>query len=122
VEKSALEKAEDECYEDAWQRAKAREAAAAKRQQHAVLPMRRRQSRSTRPRGIADEWDELAAGRNLYEGALTAAVIAAVRHRHTEYDAMLAAGKDRLLARQEIADRVQTILADWREGQFRVAP
>ena len=28
-----MEKAEDECYEDAWQRAKAREAAAAKRQQ-----------------------------------------------------------------------------------------
>jgi hypothetical protein len=50
------------------------------------------------------------AGRNLDEGALTAAVTAAVRHQHTEYDAMLAAGMDRLLARQQIADRVQAIL------------
>jgi hypothetical protein len=54
------------------------------------------------------------AGRNLDEGALTAAVNAAVRHQHTEYDAMLAAGMDRLLARQQIADRVQAILAAWR--------
>ena len=57
------------------------------------------------------------AGRNLDEGALTAAVTAAVRHRHTEYDAMLAAGMDRLLARQQIADRVQAILAIWRVHQ-----
>jgi hypothetical protein len=51
----------------------------------------------------------------LDEGALTAAANAAVRHQRTEYDAMLAAGMDRLLARQQIVDRVQTILADWRE-------
>jgi hypothetical protein len=51
----------------------------------------------------------------LDEGALTAAVIAAVRHQHTEYDAMLAAGMDRLLAREHIADRVQTTLEAWRE-------
>ncbi len=44
-----------------------------------------------------------------------AAVAAAVRHQHTEYDAMLVAGMDRLLARQQIADRVQAILAAWRE-------
>jgi len=56
-----------------------------------------------------------AAGRNLNEGALTAAVIAGVRHKYTGYDALLAAGVDRLLARQQIADRVQAILAAWRE-------
>jgi hypothetical protein len=50
----------------------------------------------------------------LDEGALTAAVIAAVRHQRTDYDAMLAAGMDRLLARQEIADKVEAILAGWR--------
>jgi hypothetical protein len=50
----------------------------------------------------------------LDEGALTAAVTAAVRHRHTAYDAMLASGKERLSARRQIADRVQAILADWR--------
>jgi hypothetical protein len=54
------------------------------------------------------------AGRNLDEGALTAAVTAAVRHQHTEYDALLAGGMDRLRAREEIADRVRAILADWR--------
>jgi hypothetical protein len=56
-----------------------------------------------------------AAGRNLEERALAAAVAAAVRHKHTEYDALLAAGLDRPLARQQVADQVQAILAAWRE-------
>jgi hypothetical protein len=56
-----------------------------------------------------------AAGRKLEEQALTAAVTAAVRHKHTRYDALLAAGVDRALARAQVADRVQEILAAWRE-------
>jgi hypothetical protein len=56
-----------------------------------------------------------AAGRKLEEQALAAAVTAAVRHEHTEYDALLAAGVDRALARLQVADRVQAILAAWRE-------
>jgi hypothetical protein len=44
-----------------------------------------------------------AAGRNLDE----AAVAAAVRHTHTNYDELLAAGLDRDLARRQVADRVQ---------------
>jgi hypothetical protein len=56
-----------------------------------------------------------AAGRKLEEQALAAAVSAAVRHKHTEYDALLAAGMDRALARQQVADRVQAILAAWRD-------
>lgn len=37
-----------------------------------------------------------------------------IRHRCTGYDALLAAGVDRLLARERIGGRVQAILADWR--------
>jgi hypothetical protein len=56
-----------------------------------------------------------SAGRNLDEGALTAAVTAAVRHKRTQYDAMLASGMDRSLARQKIADEVEEILEAWLE-------
>jgi hypothetical protein len=45
---------------------------------------------------------------------LTAAVIAAVRHKHTEYDKLLARGMDRPTAREEVSDRIQEILEAWR--------
>ncbi len=130
VEKSALEKAEQECSEDAWDRAKARAAGAARRQEQD----RELIARMTAEIGIlfprcppreaaaiamhtatrnSGRVGRTAAGRNLDEGALTAAVNAAVRHQYTEYDAMLAAGMDRLLARQQIANRVRAILAAW---------
>ena len=54
------------------------------------------------------------AGRNLEEYALTAAVIAAVRHKHTEYDKLLAQGMDRATARQRVGDKIDEILAAWR--------
>jgi hypothetical protein len=56
-----------------------------------------------------------AAGRNLEEQALAAAVAAAVRHKHTEYDTLLAAGLDRSRARQQVADQAHAILAAWRQ-------
>ena len=55
------------------------------------------------------------AGRTLEEGALTAAVTAAVRHRPTDYDALLMSGVERNLARQKVADRVEDILDSWRQ-------
>jgi hypothetical protein len=54
-----------------------------------------------------------AAGRNLDEQTPTAAVAAAVRHRHTEYESLLASGLDRALARERVTDQVQAILAAW---------
>jgi hypothetical protein len=131
VEKSGLEKAEQECSEDAGARAKARAAGAARRLEHDRELVARMAAEigklfpgcplaeaaaiaahtATRNSGRVGR---TLAGRNLDEGALTAAVTAAVRHRRTEYDAMLAAGMDRVRAREEIADRVQMILADWR--------
>jgi hypothetical protein len=55
------------------------------------------------------------AGRNLDENALTLAVIAAIRHKHTPYDELLASGVDRVTARQQIVATVEKIMARWRE-------
>jgi hypothetical protein len=131
VEPAALEKAEEECSEDAGERAKARAAGAARRQKQdrELVAQMTVEIGKLFPRCPPGEAAAIAAhtakrnsgrvgrtfaGRNLDEGALTAAVIAAVRHQRTDYDAMLAAGMDRLLARQEIADKVEAILAGWR--------
>ena len=131
VEQSALEKAEQECSEDAGESAKARTVGAARRrgQDRELIARMTVQIGKLFPRCPPREAAAIAAhtatrnsgrvgrtlaGRNLDEGALTAAVAAAVRHQHTEYDAMLAAGMGRLFARQQIADRVQAILAAWR--------
>ena len=131
VEKAALEKAETECAEDAGDRAKVRNAAAAQRKKQ--------------DRTLVEQWtakiDALfpscppaeaaaiaghaavrgsgrvgrtAAGRQLEEQAIAAAVAAAVRHRYTNYDELLAAGMDRATARQQVAARVQATLAVWR--------
>jgi hypothetical protein len=54
------------------------------------------------------------AGRNLEVRALTAAVVAAVRHLHTEYDKLLAQGIDRAAARESVGDKIDKILAVWR--------
>jgi hypothetical protein len=53
------------------------------------------------------------AGRNLEDRALFAAVAAAVRHNHTNYDELLASGADRDSARERVGERVREILARW---------
>ncbi len=53
------------------------------------------------------------AGRSLDDRAPTLAVIAAIGHRHTNYDELLASGADRADARQRVADRVDEILTRW---------
>jgi hypothetical protein len=132
VEPSGLARAEEECVLDAGERAKARAAGAVRRQQQdrELIVRMTAEIRILFPNCPSGEAAAIAAhtatrnsgrvgrtaaGQSLDEGALSAAVTAAVRHRHTEYDALLAAGMDRLLARQEIADRVQSILSAWRE-------
>ncbi|MGD0698234.1 MAG: DUF2293 domain-containing protein [Terriglobia bacterium] len=54
-----------------------------------------------------------AAGRALEEGALRLAVIASIRHKHTEYDELLMSGLDRTNARCEVQDRIQEVLSNW---------
>lgn len=56
------------------------------------------------------------AARNLENEPLIAAVRAAVRHKHTRYDEMLAQGIDRMTPRGEVADKIEEILAAWRRS------
>jgi len=131
VEPAAIEKAEQECSEDAEERAKARAAGAVRRQEEdrALIAEMTRQIAILFPRCPPKEAAAIAAhtakrgsgrvgrsaaGRKLQEQALTLAVAAAVRHNHTKYDELLASGADRGLARQAVADRVAEMLENWR--------
>jgi hypothetical protein len=131
VEQAALEKAERECVEDAEERAAARVRAAEARGEQDRELVRRMMERLADlfpgcPRGEIREIashtaargsgrvGRTAAGRNLEERALTAAAIAAIRHRHTNYDSLLASGVDRELARERVVDKVEEVLDDWR--------
>ena len=132
VEPSALEKAERECTEDAEARARQRSRAASQRaeQDRELVERMTEQIRLLFPGCPANEARVIAvhtavrgsgrvgrtaAGRNLDEQALSAAVAAAVRHRHTKYDELLASGLDRASARERVGDRVREMLEAWRE-------
>ena len=54
------------------------------------------------------------AGRSLEEEALTAAVIAAIRHKHTNYDRLLMKGVSRSDARDAVHDQIDRLLDRWR--------
>ncbi|MGX7826827.1 DUF2293 domain-containing protein [Actinokineospora sp. 24-640] len=56
-----------------------------------------------------------AAGQALDEQAVTLAVVAAIRHEETDYDAMLMAGVPRAVARERIRGDVDRVLARWRQ-------
>jgi hypothetical protein len=132
VESSALQRAEQECLDDADERAVARARGAEQRRKQDVelAAQMTKQIALLFPRCPASEVAEIAehtarrgsgrvgrttAGRNLDENALTLAVLAAIRHRHTRYDELLASGVDRVTARQQIAGTVEEILARWRQ-------
>ncbi|HWG19967.1 MAG TPA: DUF2293 domain-containing protein [Terracidiphilus sp.] len=131
VETSALERAEQECAEDADERAAGRARDAVRRREEDRKLVARMVSKigilfpgcpahelaaiaeHTAARG-SGRVGRTEAGRNLEERALTASVIAAVRHKHTEYDQLLARGMDRSAARQLVGDKIDEILAGWR--------
>ncbi|MFJ3715993.1 DUF2293 domain-containing protein [Streptomyces sp. NPDC090057] len=54
-----------------------------------------------------------AAGRALTEGAVTSAVVAAVRHVDTPYDQLLMSGVPRYEARRRIAPALAGVLREW---------
>ncbi|MGE6737847.1 DUF2293 domain-containing protein, partial [Streptomyces sp. NPDC059900] len=56
-----------------------------------------------------------AAGRALSASAVTAAVVAAVRHTDTPYDRLLMSKVPRGEARRRIAPAVEAVLRAWRE-------
>ena len=135
VETSGLEKAERECLEDADERASARVRGAERRRKQDVelAAQMTKQISMLFPGCPASEVAEIAAhtarrgsgrvgrtaaGRNLEEGAMTLAVVAAIRHKHTRYDELLASGIDRVSARERIAVVAEEILARWRNPSW----
>jgi hypothetical protein len=132
VEETALEKAEQECVQDADERAAARARAAVQRIEldRELVAQMIKLIAELFPGCPAAEVAAIAehtavrgsgrvgrseAGRNLDERALTLAVGAAVRHNHTRYDELLASGVVRADARQQIAGKVEEVLAKWRK-------
>jgi hypothetical protein len=132
VEETALKKAEQECVQDADERAAARVRAAVQRgeQDRKLVAQMKKLIAELFPGCPATEVAIIAehtavrgsgrvgrseAGRNLDEKALTLAVGAAVRHNHTPYDELLASGVDRADARRQIAGKVDEVLAKWRK-------
>ncbi len=131
VEESALERAEEECHADAAERQADREKAARRRvEQDRDLATRMMESILVLYPGCPSEEAQViavhtsrrgsgrvgrtAAGRALEREALNAAVIAAIRHRHTHYDELLMRGYSRGNARDAVRDAINRVLERWR--------
>lgn len=131
VEVSALERAEEECQADAQQRAtRCRRDDARRREQDRELVARmtkailelfpscpleeaRAIASHTAARG-SGRVGRTSAGRALESEALTAAVVAAIRHNHTRYDRLLMRGWNRNDARDTVRDVIERIIGFWR--------
>jgi hypothetical protein len=133
VEEAALQRAEQACLEDADARARTRKRAAARQ---AVLDekyvgafaeaVRARfpgcpsgEAREIAERACAKHSGRVgrsASAKRLEAEAVTLAVRAHVRHAHTDYDLLLAEGRDRLEARDTVAAEVNEILDRWQHG------
>jgi hypothetical protein len=130
VEQAALERAEQECLDDAEHRRRARERAAERRSaadQAYVQAFAGRVAElypgcpPAEAAVIASHACAVGSGRigrsseakQLDAEAVALAVRAHVRHAHTPYDELLAEGVDRADARARVYDRVQGVLARW---------
>jgi hypothetical protein len=130
VEEAALDRADEECHADAADRLAKREKASRRRiEQDRDLAARMTESilalypgcppaeaqaiaAHTSRRG-SGRVGRTAAGRALETEALGAAVIAAVRHRHTRYDQLLMHGYSRRDARDAVHDAINHVLQRW---------
>ena len=132
VEEAALARAEERCLADAEARARRRARDAARRAAQDVRftaafsdEIRRLfpGCPEERCRAIAAHASvrgsgrvgRSAAGRALSPGAVTAAVVAAVRHTETPYDRLLMSGVPRGEARRRIAPAVEEVLRAWHD-------
>ncbi len=130
VEAEALEQAEQECLADSEARARRREREVARRvelDRHYVESFAERvRARfpgcpAGREQVIAEHAclkysgrvGRSAVAKNLDENAIRLAVIAHIRHAETDYDELLATGYDRRVARAQVAEAVDRILARW---------
>ncbi|SPF52807.1 conserved hypothetical protein [Candidatus Sulfopaludibacter sp. SbA4] len=133
VAEAALRQAEEECAADAPARARARERAAEARQKQDAVTVEQMTARiqalfpgcpPAEARHIAAHTavrssgrvGRSEAGRRLDSDAVTLAVQAAVRHRHTNYDELLAQGLERASARAAVRGQIDQILDAWRWG------
>jgi len=132
VEEPALARAEVECLTDADVRAAQRARSEERRQRldrtfaqefaAAIVKLFPR-CPEDRAKTIAEHAGErgsgrvgrTAAGRSLDPGAVTAAVVASVRHLDTPYDRLLMQGMDRDDARRQVAATIDEALAAWGE-------
>jgi hypothetical protein len=131
VEPEAIARAEAECAADAPERAETRRRGVVAREAEdgRFVEKMTEQMRALFPRCPPGEARKIAAwsavrgsgrvgrseaGRKLDEQALTLAVIASVRHNHTNYDELLARGVDRQDARDRVRAQVEDILERWR--------
>lgn len=127
---AALSQAEDECIADAGERAVRRSAAAAQRgvadaKFTAAFTTSIRAQFPSCPAASAEEIaahaavrgsgrvGRSAAGQALDANAVRMAVIAHIRHIHTDYDRLLMQGVERSEARERIRDKVQQVLSRW---------
>jgi len=131
VEADALAAAEQQCIDDAPERAARKPMYAARRAREDALLVDEFQAAVLRlfPSCPKDEAREIAehaaerhsgrvgrsaAGRALDDDAITLAVIASIRHRHTKYDDLLMRGVERFDARDRIRGDVDDVLRRWR--------
>ncbi len=133
VEPEALDSAEEQCLADEELRARRRERDRVRRELEDLdfqarlaneirrlfpnCPLSRAQSIAdhTAVRG-SGRVGRTAAGRALDENAITAAVVASVRHSNTEYDHLLMSGVRREDARDRVRPKIDRILDSWRHS------
>ena len=131
VEADALERAAEECHADESKREANREKASLRRVEQdrdltirmidAILalypacpPAEAEAIAAHTSRRGSGRVGRTAAGRALEAEALNAAVIAAIRHRHTRYDQLLMRGYGRKDARDAVHDKIYEVLERWR--------
>jgi hypothetical protein len=131
VEEAAVERAEEQCLADEELRARRRERDRDRRSDEdaafqaglaeAILglfpgcPPKRAQAiaRHTGTRG-SGRVGRTASGRALDDRAVTAAVVASIRHEDTGYDELLMTGVPRSEARDRVRPEVDGVLSRWR--------
>ena len=133
VDEEALARAEQECLADADARALERERAAEYRERVDAqyvdafaqylgelfpgCPTTERQTIAEHAcQKHSGRVGRSAAAKEFDVEAITLAVRAYVRHRHTSYDELLAKGFDRMDARSEVAEAVDDVVERWQYG------
>jgi hypothetical protein len=134
VAEEALARAEEECLGDAEVRERRREVQAGRRAERDAEYVRKfaEEIRRRYPKAPANAPNAIAAhacqvhsnrigrtagAKDFDPAAIDLAVQAYIRHRHTGYDKLLAAGADRLDARAEVRAAIDAVLANWRKTE-----